>query len=210
MFSWVEFADLERDARGAVSSATVVLPEWLHEAISNQQLVLSLHRDYFRLTGGHEKWLYRLVRKGAGKTRDGWRWKLTALYERSGVSSSYKYFARDVREIVERGRLLDYELSHQVEDGETYILAKWLGKGRQAGGAPQSDAHESDAPRGEGSVPLRLRASTYEAARGCAPGYDVYAIEAQWRAATTKNCLLIRNPDAAFLSWCRRLPRLAR
>lgn len=210
MFSWIEFADLERDASGVMTNATVVLPEWLHEAISNPQLILSLHRDYFRLTGGHEKWLYRLVRKGAGKSRGGWKWKLTTLYERSGVSSSYKYFARDVREIVDRGRLLDYELSQHIEGGETYVFAKWVGKVPQSSAELSASVDDVGAPRANGGAPLRLRASTYEEARERAPGYDVYAIEAEWKAATTKNGLVIRDPDAAFLSWCKKLPRVAR
>ena len=76
MFSWIEYADIERDAQGNLARAIVVLPEWLFEAVSNRSLILSLHHDYFLLTGGIERWLYRFVRKGAGRNRGGWKWTM--------------------------------------------------------------------------------------------------------------------------------------
>jgi len=71
MFSWLEYTDLDRDENGRLKNATVVLPEWLFEAVSDRKLILSLHNDYFLLTGGIERWLYRFIRKQAGSNVHG-------------------------------------------------------------------------------------------------------------------------------------------
>ncbi len=46
-----------------------------------------------------------------------------------------------------------------------------------------------------------LRPDTYEQARGYAQGWDVYFIEREWRDWLTEPP---RNPDAAFLGFCRK------
>ncbi|MFO1054982.1 MAG: replication initiator protein A [Planctomycetota bacterium] len=196
MFSWIEYAEIERDKQGRIAHAIVVLPEWIFEAISNKNLVLSLHRDYFLLTGGLERWLYRLIRKGAGRNSGGWKWRLRTLHERSGSTRDYKYFARDVREIVARGDLLGYSLRIEEERGETVLHAV------QAGEIQPSVVVDAPQP-GESVAFLRLKSETYERAKSEAPGYDVYALEADWRAATQKNAVDLKSPDAAFLGWCR-------
>ena len=126
MFNWFEYADIERDEKGRLRDVTVVLPEWLFEAVCDHKLVLTLHPDYFLLTGGIERWLYRIIRKGAGKQPKGWKWKLKTLHERSGSTQSYKYFARDIRKIAARGALLDYELSLMTSSGQQYLHARCM------------------------------------------------------------------------------------
>ena len=200
MFSWIEYAEIERDKEGRVAHAVVVLPEWIFEAISNKNLVLSLHRDYFLLTGGLERWLYRLIRKGAGRNPSGWKWRLRTLHERSGSTRGYKYFARDVRDIVSRGDLLGYTLRLDEERGETMLHAV------QATGARQAIVVAAPPPA-DAVAFLRLKSETYERAKLEAPGYDVYALEADWRAATEKNAVDVKNADAAFLGWCRAVHR---
>jgi plasmid replication initiation protein len=200
MFSWIEYAEIERDKQGRIAHAIVVLPEWIFEAISNKNLVLSLHRDYFLLTGGLERWLYRLIRKGAGRNPGGWKWRLRTLHERSGSTRDYKYFARDIRDIAAQGELLGYTLRVEEERGETMLHAV------QSGEAHAPVVLEEPQPV-ESVAFLRLKSDTYERAKSEAPGYDVYALESDWRAATEKNGLDVKNPDAAFLAWCRAVHR---
>jgi len=54
--------------------------------------------------------------------------------------------------------------------------------------------------KGEGRVP-GLKATTYEAAREVAPGWDVYALEAEWRDWIVEPP---RNADKAFVGFCRK------
>ena len=62
------------------------------------------------LTGGLERWLYRLVRKHGGRQQGGWSFDLKHLHAKSGSLSPLKHFAYDLREIVRRERLPGYRL----------------------------------------------------------------------------------------------------
>ena len=65
---------------------------------------------YFALTGGLERWLYRLVRKHGGRQQYGWSFDVAYLHAKSGSLSPLKHFAYDVREIVRRQTLPGYRL----------------------------------------------------------------------------------------------------
>jgi plasmid replication initiation protein len=70
-FSWInewkETADPRPPARPRADPAGLVLCRRLDDA-----LVLTIDRAYFDLTGGLERWLYRLVRKHGGRQDGGW------------------------------------------------------------------------------------------------------------------------------------------
>jgi hypothetical protein len=66
--------------------------------------VLTIDRNLFRLTGGLERWLYRLVRKHGGKQEFGWSFDFPHLHAKSGSLSPLKHFAYDLRDIVAASR----------------------------------------------------------------------------------------------------------
>ena len=72
--------------------------------------MLTIDRAYFDLTGGLERWLYRLARKHGGRQEGGWSFDLKHLHAKSGSLSPLKHFAYDLREIVRRERLPGYRL----------------------------------------------------------------------------------------------------
>ena len=76
----------------------------------NRSLVPTIDPAYFNLTGGLERWLYRLVRKHGGHQRGGWSFDFKYLHAKSGSLSPLKHFAYDMREIVRRERLPGYRL----------------------------------------------------------------------------------------------------
>ena len=59
-------------------------------------LVLTIDPAYFRLTGGIERWLYRLVRKHGGKAY-GWQFDFRYLHQKSGSTAKPYDFACDLR-----------------------------------------------------------------------------------------------------------------
>lgn len=52
-------------SNGRMVAIELVLSEWLYRAILGRE-VLTLNRDYFRLSGGLERRLYELARKHCG------------------------------------------------------------------------------------------------------------------------------------------------
>ncbi len=73
--------------------------------------MLTIDRAYFDLTGGLERWLYRLVRKHGGRQEFGWSFDFVHLHAKSGSLSPLKHFAYDLRDIVRRQALPGYRLT---------------------------------------------------------------------------------------------------
>ena len=181
-FGLIEAWEIVRRARGGrMVSVTVTLSDWLFKAVLGRS-VLTLNRDYFRLRKPLERRIYELARKHCGRQR-GWRISVTVLHHKSGSSSPRRVFRAMLREMIASDHLPDYTLAEDVGD----ILHV----------RPRSLLIEAaDSPS--------LRAETLEAARAQLPGWDVHALEAEWKAwwhSTGRPRL--RSADKAFLGWLR-------
>jgi hypothetical protein len=53
-------------------------------------------------------------------------------------------------------------------------------------------------------APIRLKLDTYEKAKKAAPGFDIYYLEQEWLEWIDKKGERPKNPDAAFIGFCRR------
>jgi plasmid replication initiation protein len=117
--SWTEVTDEET---GETTGMTLTLPDWLFDGILMKGGVLTIHEDYFLLTGGIERWLYRVARKHAGQQEHGWQFTMRQLHEKSGSSSRFSDFAIDVRKVAEADSLPEYTaMIHKNEEGEEVI-----------------------------------------------------------------------------------------
>jgi len=111
-FGWLNGWTLEVDeATGQPRGMTLTLSEWVYEGIVGERSLLTMHPDYFLLTGGLERALYRIARKHAGVQTDGWVCRVEVLREKTGSDSSAKEFTRMIKKIVERDQLPEYALS---------------------------------------------------------------------------------------------------
>lgn len=109
-FSWInEWKELA-DARGAPLGLELILPDWFYAGVLDAALVLTIDPAYFKLTGGLERWLYRLVRKHGGRQAGGWQFDLRHLYRKSGSTTRYSDFAYDLRALVARQSMPGYVL----------------------------------------------------------------------------------------------------
>jgi plasmid replication initiation protein len=106
--SWTEVTD---EASGETIGMTITLPDWLYSGIVMKGGVLTIHEDYFLLTGGIERWLYRVARKHAGAQPHGWGFTMRQLYDKSGSCARFSDFALDVRRAVEADSLPEYAVS---------------------------------------------------------------------------------------------------
>ncbi len=101
----------------------MILPDWFYRAVTDDALILTIDRAYFGLTGGLDRWLYRLVRKHGGRQRAGWRFDIRHLHQKSGSLSPLKRFAFELRDIVRRQPLPGYLLFTEVEASGRVLLA---------------------------------------------------------------------------------------
>ncbi|MGP2492634.1 replication initiator protein A [Mesorhizobium sp. PUT5] len=110
-FSWINEWKERADEKERPLGIELVLPDWFYAGVMVDAFVLTIDRAYFDLTGGLERWLYRLVRKHGGRQHHGWSFHLRHLHAKSGCLSAYKRFAFDLREIVGRQPLPGYRLT---------------------------------------------------------------------------------------------------
>ena len=122
-FSWINEWQERTDRDGRPDGIELIVPDWFYKAVLDDALVLTIDRAYFDLTGGLDRWLYRLVRKHGGRQRDGWRFDLRHLHQKSGSLSPFKRFAFELRDIIRRQPLPGYTLFLETENGGRMLLA---------------------------------------------------------------------------------------
>ncbi|WP_288048245.1 replication initiator protein A [Acidiphilium sp.] len=122
-FSWINEWTERADAHGNADGIDLIMPDWFYRAVLDDALVLTIDPAYFSLTGGLERWLYRLVRKHAGHQRAGWRFDFRHLHVKSASLSPFKRFAFELRDIARRQPLPGYRLVVEREAGGRELLA---------------------------------------------------------------------------------------
>jgi plasmid replication initiation protein len=111
-FSWLDGWEVEVDpVTDKPIALKITLSDWVWEGIMNEKSVLTMHPDYFQISGGLEKAIYRIARKHAGDQDDGWTCRVSVLHEKTGSDSEPKEFARMMRKIVEVNELPEYDMA---------------------------------------------------------------------------------------------------
>jgi plasmid replication initiation protein len=173
---------LRQSRQGRMIAVSVTLSDWLFRAVLSKS-VLTLSRDYFRLRRPLERRLYELARKHCGRQPE-WRISVDTLLKKSGSASPRRVFRAMLREVIAAGTIPDYVLNEEPGD----ILRV----------TPRAVVIEPHA--GPHASPEAL-----DEARRLAPGADVHALEADWRAFWARSGRpRLRSPDAAFLGFVRR------
>ncbi len=110
-FSWINEWQERLDGNGRPLGIELILPDWFYAGVVDRTFVLTIDRAYFDLTGGLERWLYRIVRKHGGQQEGGWSFDVSHLHLKSGALSPLKQFAFELRGIVRRQSLPGYALA---------------------------------------------------------------------------------------------------
>ncbi|MBP0484488.1 replication initiator protein A [Sagittula salina] len=165
---------------GRMLSVSVTLSDWLFRAVEARS-VLTLSRDYFRLRKPLERRVYELARKHCGR-QAGWRISVAVLHKKAGSAAPVRVFRAAMRKMIAEGNLPDYEMSEEPGD-----MIRFARKGGVVEDGP-------DLPP--------LGAEVMAEARRRAPGADVYALEAEWRAWwAASGRVPLKSPAKAFLGW---------
>ncbi|MDO9713153.1 replication initiator protein A [Paracraurococcus lichenis] len=111
-FGWIEgWTDLVDETTGQSRGMTLTVSEWFHEGVLMDGGVLAIDPAYFGITGGRERWLYRVARKHAGgHDGEGFAVSLPTLFEKSGAEGDYRRFKFELRRIAERDALPEFHL----------------------------------------------------------------------------------------------------
>jgi len=92
----------------------ITLSDWFYNSILGRE-VLTINRDYFRLSKALERRLYEIARKYCGK-QDSWQIGLERLKEKTGSTSPLDKFRYFIRKIAETDHLPDYRIQVAEQD----------------------------------------------------------------------------------------------
>src|SRR3954454_470108 len=123
-FSWVEgWTDLQDEETGASRGMTLTLSEWFYEGILRDGGLLSIDPIYFSITGGRERWLYRVARKHAGGAGpEGFAIPLETLFEKSGAEGTFRRFKFEIQAVVRHNGLPEFSLALETgRNSETLV-----------------------------------------------------------------------------------------
>ena len=113
--SWSQLIDGKTERSRGISLA---LSGWFYDGVMMNGGVLSIDRAYFDITGGRERWLYKVARKHAGGAGEGgFAISLPTLFEKSGAEGQYRRFKFEILAVVQRDALPGYSLA--LEDAVT-------------------------------------------------------------------------------------------
>lgn len=150
-FNWLDKWTLEVDPdTDQPRGMTITLSDWVYEGIMGERSLLTMHQDYFLLTGGLERALYRIARKHAGNQKGGWTCRVEVLRDKTGSDSKPKEFNRMLRKVVEADQLPDYTMGMAATaDGSPAVLFRLRGEAEALALATRLEAEQERRNRAE-------------------------------------------------------------
>ena len=222
-FSWLDsWSQLVDDRTERSRGVSIALSNWFYDGVMMNGGVLSIDRSYFDITGGRERWLYKVARKHAGGAGEaGFAIALPTLFEKSGAEGQYRRFKFEIAAIVKRDELPGYALSledavtsrepllrmtrrsttpHTIAVPETAKAASGLSGGvATQAGAPKAATTATDEPRNY------LTDDTLDYVRRHFRGWDFHALHAEFRTWLKEDAS--RDParyQSAFIGFVKR------
>ncbi|MFT3998063.1 MAG: replication initiator protein A [Asticcacaulis sp.] len=122
-FGWIDAFQLEVDPETEQPRGiSITLSDWVYQGIVTERSLLTMHQDYFLLTGGMERALYRVARKHAGDQESGWTCRISVLHEKTGSDSPLKQFTYLLKRILAKNTLPEYDMTlTKTNDGSPAV-----------------------------------------------------------------------------------------
>ena len=184
-FSWLDsWTQLVEESTERSRGMSLTLARWFWEGLMMEGGVLSINPAYFKITGGRERWLYKVARKHAGGAGEaGFAISLPTLFEKSGAEGLYRRFKFEITAIVKRNELPDYSLSLEERADNREPLLRMTR--REAVEGVQGAI--ANAPRAKRAKPDpepvgKITEVTLQIIRRDCPGWDYTFLHEQFRA----------------------------
>ena len=223
MFSWIDQWDDLIDSQTKESRGlTLTVSDWFYRGVMEDGGLLSIDPAYFSITGGRERWLYRVARKHAGGNgAAGFAISMPVLFEKSGAEGTYRRFKFEILKIIKSNDLPGFSFSVRSEtNGEPLVhmvRREFAGEGESQTWKPtQKHQHrprtsQQQQPSHPQDLPLLSRISrtlserTINQIRKEFPDWDIYALQADFNEWLDKDpARKPRDYEAAFYGWVRQ------
>ncbi|MEM0930216.1 MAG: replication initiator protein A [Pseudomonadota bacterium] len=194
-FSWIsEWTDLVDETTGESRGMSIVLSQWFVQGVLQNGGVLAIDPEYFAITGGRERWLYRVARKHAGGAGEaGFAITLKTLYEKSGAEGPFRRFKFELQKLVKRNDLPSVHLAWEEPDGREPRIRMTMRSALAVGDvieepkptkkrAPRPPKPKEPPPGEPMALFIRrdLDDTTIARVRKDFPGWDIYALKAEF------------------------------
>lgn len=109
-----DYRIVTRTTTGNVDVVEIVIPEWVYDGVVREKgnpQILTINGDYFSISKGLGKFIYRLSKRAAGKQVA--RYGMSELHKRCGSEQGLPQFCYQLRKFVESTRVVplpDYDL----------------------------------------------------------------------------------------------------
>jgi plasmid replication initiation protein len=146
-FSWLDgWTQLVDEKTERSRGMTIELSNWFWEGVMMKGGVLSIDRAYFNISGGRERWLYRVARKHAGGAGEaGFAISMPVLFEKSGAEGEYRRFKFELLKLAEKNELPGYDLAVEAtKSGETALRMRRVDGKNGAGVSLIAERPEND------------------------------------------------------------------
>jgi plasmid replication initiation protein len=197
IFSWIDqWVDLIDSQTKESRGLSLTLSDWFYRGVTEEGGVLSIDPAYFSISGGRERWLYRVARKHAGGNgAEGFAISMPTLFEKSGAEGTYRRFKFEMQRIVVRNDLPGYFLTVSQTEREPMLhmvrrdqvneaeQAAWKANPPRPRPRPVPIPEKRPEPS---QLPLlrpllrNLSDRGIERIRTDFPGWDVYALKAEF------------------------------
>lgn len=108
--------------REDIKEIKITLSQWLYDGICKKGSLLKVSQEYFTITSGLKKFLYRTARKHVGNQNATWEFAIETLYEKSGSEQELRKFKHDLKKIIKENNIPGYLLEWIERDGQSYVL----------------------------------------------------------------------------------------
>jgi plasmid replication initiation protein len=209
-FSWIEsWSDVIDEKTGKSLGMSLTVSDWFYEGILMDGGLLAIDPMYFSISGGRERWLYRVARKHAGAAgHEGFAIPLPTLFEKSGAEGTYRRFKFEMLAIVARNDIPGFQLQLEAERGEPSIRMLRRNQNHAAKLMPRKDGAggSTSACREPLTLSPPLSEQTIGMVRRDFPGLDVYAIKGEYDAWLADNASRMpKDYQKGFYGFARHL-----
>jgi plasmid replication initiation protein len=192
-FSWIEsFTDLVDEETEQSRGISITLADWFYEGVLMDGGILAIDPVYFTISGGRERWLYRVARKHAGGAgMEGFAIPLPTLFEKSGAEGTYRRFKFEILAIVRENKIPEFifrlESEGRGEEPSLRMVRREMVGDDIAAMPPATKRRKAPATRAKAAKALPLFGAflddeTIERVRRDFQGWDVYALKSEFDA----------------------------
>jgi plasmid replication initiation protein len=223
MFSWIDQWDDLIDASTRESRGlTLTVSDWFYRGVMEDGGLLSIDPAYFSITGGRERWLYRVARKHAGgHGADGFAISMPTLFEKSGAEGTYRRFKFEILRIIQRNDVPGFSFSVRSQsEGEPLVhmlRREYAGEGEHQEWKPaprhapkprpslQNEATRTHDLPLLSSIIRTLSERCIAQIRREFPGWDIYALQDAFNEWLDEDpARTPKSYEAAFYGWVRQ------